>query len=192
MAVHPHVMAELAEDIALPAAGDEHLRRVLHRQPGLLAGEADALELPGALERARRPQRRHAVDEIGTRHELAVAKIGGGGHDVELEAQAEALRQAARRQRRGQRAQRREGLDAPQRALPTRSLQIAPNQQQRLAHGRHDQVGVLRRAAQVHEIRGLHDQRRIDPVALQARLERRDAAVDLLGRRRGRQHGRRR
>ena len=31
VAVHAHVMAELAEHVALGAAGDEQLRRVLHR-----------------------------------------------------------------------------------------------------------------------------------------------------------------
>ena len=163
----PHVVAELAEYVALEAARDEQLRRVLHGQPGLLAGEADAVELPLALARARRPQRGHAVGRLGAGQELAVAEVGGRREHVELEAEPQALRQAGRGQRRRQRAQRRERLDAPQGALRARALEVAAHEQERLALGRHDQVRVLRRAAEVDEIGRLHDQRRVEPVAPQ-------------------------
>ena len=192
MAVQPHVVPELAEDVDLEAARHEQLGRVLHGGLRLLAGKADALELPRTLARARRPQRRHAVGRLGARQQPAVTEVGRGGQHVELEAQAQALRQAALRKRRGQRAQRRERLDLPQGALGARALEVAADEQKGLALGRHDQVRILRRTAEVDEIGRLHDQRRIQPVALQARLERSDAAGDLLGRRWGRQHGRRR
>ena len=94
VAVQPHVVPELAEDVELEAARHEQLRRVLHGGLRLLAGEADALELPRALARARRPQRGHAVGRLGARQQPAVAEVGRGGQHVELEAQAQALRQA--------------------------------------------------------------------------------------------------
>ena len=189
VAVQAHVVAELAQDVALQAAGDEQLRRVLHGALALDAGRADARHLPLALARARRPQGGHAVGDLGAGQELAVAEVGRRREHVELEPEPELLRQADRRERGGQRAQRRERLDAVQRALGPRALEIAAHEQQRLALGGHDQVRVLRGAAEIHEVGGLHQQRGVEPVALQAGLERRDAAIDLLGRRWGRQHG---
>ena len=145
VAVQPHVVAELAQDVALEAARDEQLRRVLHRRLASARRRARMrVDLPRALARARRPQGRHAVDELGAGQELAVAQVGRGGQHVELEAEPQSLGQADRRQRRGQRAQRRERLDAAQRALGARALEVAAHEQQRLALGRHDQVRVLR------------------------------------------------
>ena len=112
VAAQPHVVPELAQDVALARARDEQLRRVLHRLLALQAGGADARDLPCALARARRPQRRHAVPQLGARQELLVAEVRRGREHVELDAEPQPLGQAERGQRRGQGAQRRERLDA--------------------------------------------------------------------------------
>ena len=66
-----HVVRELAEHVALEASRDEQLRRVLHRRLLCSQARADAVELPLALARARRPQRGHAVGQLGAGQELA-------------------------------------------------------------------------------------------------------------------------
>ena len=187
--VQPHVTGELREHVALGRAGDEQLRRELHRGLRLRAGGADARQLPFALARARRPQRRHAVAHLGSGQELAVAQVRGGRQDVELEAEAQPLGQADRGQRRGERAQRRERLDPAERALAARALEVAPHEQHRLAARGHHEVRVLRRAAEIDEVGRLHEQRGVEAVAHQTGLEHRETARDLLGGRRGRQHG---
>jgi hypothetical protein len=53
-------------------------------------------------------------------------------------------------------------------------------------------VCVLRRAAEIDEVGRLHEEGRVEAIAHEAGLERRETAGDLLGGRWGRQHGRRR
>jgi hypothetical protein len=192
VAVHAHVVPEIAQYVALRPSGHEQARSELHREPRLLAGQADPLELPGALAGARRPQGGHAIPRDGSRQELEVAQVRGGRQHVQLEPETQPRPEADRLERHRQPAQRRKGLDVPQRALGARALHVTPHQQQRLPGGRHEQVRVLSRAGEIHEICGLHDQRRVQAIALQARLKCGDAACDLVGRRRRREHGRRR
>ena len=58
------------------------------------------VDLPLALARARRPQRRHAVEQLGARQQRLVAEVGRRRQHVELDSEAQALGQADRRERR--------------------------------------------------------------------------------------------
>ena len=179
-------MAELAQDVALEAAGDEQLRRD-SIAPGLCSQAARIrVDLPRALARARRPQRGHAVAELGAGQELAVAEVRRRRGARRARRRAEPLGQADRG--RAPRAGARSDVNGSmrcKRALGPRALEVAPHEQQRLARRRHEQVRVLGAAAEVHEVGRLHDERGVEPVAPQAGLERRDAASDLVGRRWG-------
>ena len=187
VAVLPHAAKEVVEHLGLGPPDAQQARRALEGRRALGTGGTDALDLPGRLARAGSPQRGHAVDDLGLAEQRPVAEIARGGDHVELEAEASGRRDAERRELLGQRAQRGERLDAIERALLARPLEVATHEQQGLALGRHDQVRVLRGPREIDEIGRLDEHRRVDLGRAQARLKAGDAIGQLGGGRRWRE-----
>ena len=92
----PHAMAELAQHVALGAAGHEQLRRVLHGR--LVCAQAARMRVSShslLRERADHSAGMQSAD-LGAGQELAVAQVGRGREHVELEAEPQPLGQARR------------------------------------------------------------------------------------------------
>ena len=160
-----HALAEHAGD-AFVDSGDHG--------PGL----TDALELPRALHRSQPPDQARAVRELEGAQPLRVVEVAERRQHVELEAEPTA-RDAGPVQRRGEIPQRAERLDALERRLGPRPLERPAHEQDGLALGRDDEVGVLRRTGEVVEVDGLDEHGAVQLVVSQGLLEGADTALHL-------------
>ena len=155
----------------------------LQRRRTLGARRAHAHELPRALRGAGGPDRRHRVSETAIGQQGRVAQVRGGGEHVELEPDRRAGAEAEAGERRLEPAQARQGLDIVERALGAGTLEIAPDEQERVAGDGNDQLRVLRRAGQVVEVGRLDEQRRVETRGLEPGPESRETRFELRARR---------
>ena len=177
--------------LGLHAAGELDLGEPLLEQAGDEAADlvgdgrrrADALDLPGGLDRPLPDDRPADVLERRLREQLLEAAELGDRQHVELEAEPGRQRAVALGDEARQVLGRREVDDGAERRLQAGALGDLAHEQGRLALGRHVQVRLLDRAGEVEEVGVLLEEGGVEAEGREAGLQAGDAAGQLRRRR---------
>ena len=180
-----------APGLGLDAAGELDLGEPFFEEardePADLVGHggrgADALDLPGGLDRALADDGPADVLERHAREQLLEAAEVRDGQHVELEADRRRQAAVALGDEARQVLGRRQVDDRAERRLEAGALGHLAHEQRRLALGRHVQVRLLDRAGEVEEVGVLLQEGGVEAEGREAGLQAGDAAGQLRRRR---------